>query len=209
MHEEKKRSCRLLFICLNEERIMCFPVRMSAAMVLMVAALSHAAEADPAAGKRKTVTCNACHGQSGFKSMPRLGGQSAAYLIAALRAYKEDRRAHATMRDVAHALSERDIADLAAHYAAVQKIVGESTATAPTNAERCAACHGAEGAQPVTPEVALIAGQSAGYLEQTLREYKTGARPHAVMQEQVRELGDAQIAELAAWYAAQKGLSVK
>jgi cytochrome c553 len=48
-----------------------------------------------------------------------------------------------------------------------------------------------------------------GYLDQTLREYKSGVRPHAVMQEQVRDLGEAQIAELAAWYAAQKALSVK
>ena len=185
------------------------PVRMSGAIVLLVATLSHAADGDPVAGKRKTLTCNACHGQSAFKSMPKLGGQSAAYMIAALRAYKEDKRAHATMRDVAHALSERDIADLAAHYAAVPKVVGETTATAPAGAERCAACHGADGAQPVVPEIALIAGQSAGYLDQTLKEYKSGLRPHAVMQEQVRELGDAQIAELVAWYAAQKGLSVK
>ena len=185
------------------------PVRMSAAIVLLVATLSHAADGDPVAGKRKTLTCNACHGQSGFKSMPKLGGQSAAYMIAALRAYKEDKRAHATMRDVAHALSEKDIADLAAYYAAVPKIVGETTATAPSGAERCATCHGADGAQPVVPEIALIAGQSAGYLDQTLKEYKSGLRPHAVMQEQVRELSDAQIAELVAWYAAQKGLSVK
>lgn len=188
---------------------MFFPVRMCVVMVLMAALLSHAAEGDPAAGKRKTVTCNACHGQSGFKSMPRLGGQSAPYLVAALRAYKEDRRSHATMRDVAHVLTERDIADLAAHYAAMPKVVGESTATAPPGLERCAACHGADGAQPSAPDVALIAGQSAGYLEQTLREYKSGVRPHAVMQEQVRDLSDAQIAELVAWYAAQKGLSVK
>jgi cytochrome c553 len=188
---------------------MCFPMRMSAAMVLMVAVLSHGAEGDPAAGKRKTVTCNACHGQSGFKSMPKLGGQSAAYLVEALRAYKEDRRQHATMRDVAHALSERDIADLAAHYAAVPKVAGESPQAGPAGVERCAACHGADGAQPIAPEVALIAGQSAGYVDQTLKEYKSGLRPHALMQEQVRELGDAQIAELAAWYAAQKGLTVK
>lgn len=186
-----------------------FPIRMSAAVVLMVTMLAHAAEGDPAAGKRKTVTCNACHGQSGFKSMPRLGGQSVAYLIAALRAYKEDKRVHATMRDVAHALSETDIADLAAHYATVPKVEGESSATAPAVVGRCAACHGADGAQPVAPEIALIAGQSAGYLDQTLREYKSGVRPHPVMQEQVRELGDAQIAELVAWYAAQKGLSVR
>lgn len=187
-----------------------FPVRIAAAMALMAAALSQAAaEGDPAAGRRKTVTCNACHGQSGFKSMPKLGGQSVAYLIAALRAYKEDRRVHATMRDVAHALSERDIADLAAHYGAVPKVVGEGVTAAPAVVEPCAACHGSEGAQPAAPEVALIAGQSPGYLDQVLREYKSGSRPHPVMQEQVRELGDAQIAELVAWYAAQKGLSVK
>jgi len=188
---------------------MSFSVRIPLALILMLALLSHAAEGDPAAGKRKTVTCNACHGQSGFKSMPKLGGQSAAYLIAALRAYKEDRRVHATMRDVAHALSERDIADLAAHYASVAKVAGDGITTGPAVAGRCAACHGADGAQPATADVALIGGQNAGYLGQALAEYKSGIRPHAVMQEQVRDLGDEQFAELVAWYAAQKGLSVK
>jgi cytochrome c553 len=144
-----------------------------ACLFAVSAFVAAAAEGDPAAGKRKTVTGNACHGQSGFKSMPKLGGQSAAYLIAALRAYQEDRRAHATMREVARALSEKDIADLAAHCAAVPKVVGESTTTAPAGVERCAACHGADGAQPVAHEIALIAGQSAGY-DQTLREYKSG-----------------------------------
>ena len=182
---------------------------LAGAMVLMAAAFGHAAEGDPVAGKRKTLTCNACHGQSGFKSMPRFGGQSAGYLVAALRAYKEDRRMHATMRDVAHALSERDIADLAAHYAAVPKAAGESAVTIPASAERCSICHGTDGASPSAPEVPLIAGQNAGYLDQTLREYKSGLRPHEVMNEQLRELDDGQIAALAAWYAAQKGLTVK
>jgi cytochrome c553 len=195
-------------------------MRLAAAALLMATAFSHvavsdAAEGDPAAGKRKTVTCNACHGQSGFKSMPKLGGQGAVYLVAALRAYKEDERVHATMRDVAHALSEKDIADLAAHYAAVPIVVGDSIA--PSDAvvgrsaivERCAACHGALGSQPSAPEVALIAGQNPGYLDQALREYKSGARLHPLMQELARELDDQQIAEVVAWFARQKGLSVK
>jgi cytochrome c553 len=194
---------------------MSFLMRLAAAVFLMAPALCHAAEGDPAAGKRKTVTCNACHGQSGFKSMPKLGGQSAAYLVAALHAYKEDRRLHATMRDVAHALSERDIADLAAHYAGLPNVAGESVAPPPADAERsilverCADCHGALGTQPSAAEVALIAGQNAGYLDQALREYKSGARAHPIMQEQTRELNDEQIAEVVAWYAMQKGLFVK
>jgi len=188
---------------------MYFLVRIPAMMLLVLAALSQAAEGDSVAGKRKTVTCNACHGQSGFKSMPKLGGQGVAYLSAALHAYKEDRRVHATMRDVAHALSNKDIADLAAYYASVPIVAVESITTVPAAVERCAACHGADGARPAAPEIALVAGQNAGYLDQVLREYKTGVRPHPVMQEQVRDLGDEQIAELVAWYAAQKGLSVK
>ena len=199
---------------------MTFSMRLAAVVLLMATAFfhavaSHAADGDAAAGKRKTVTCNACHGQSGFKSMPKLGGQGATYLVAALRAYKEDKRVHATMRDVAHALSEKDIADLAAHYAAVPLVAGDSIAPSDAGVgrsaivERCAACHGALGAQASAPEVALIAGQSPGYLDQALREYKSGARSHALMQEQARDLDDQQIAEVVAWFARQKGLSVK
>lgn len=168
-----------------------------------------AAQGDPVAGKRKTLTCNACHGVSGFKSMPRLGGQAAAYVVEALRAYKAGRRTHSTMRDVAGALSERDFADLGAHYAAIPRLHPAADATPPSIAERCIACHGAQGDQPVSPEIALIAGQNPAYIEQTLREYRTGSRVHAVMQEQAKDLDDAQIAELAAYFASRAALSVK
>lgn len=168
-----------------------------------------AAQGDPAAGKRKTVTCNACHGVSGFKSMPRLGGQSAAYIVEALRAYKAGQRTHNTMRDVAGALSERDFADLGAHYAAIPRTQSAADAAPPAVAERCAACHGAQGDQPVSPEIALIAGQNAAYIEQTLREYRAGSRVHAVMQEQAKDLDDGQIAELAGYFASRAALSVK
>jgi cytochrome c553 len=177
---------------------------------LVVCGMAQAADGDPVAGKRKTVTCNACHGVSGFKSMPRLGGQSATYLIAALRAYKAGNRTHNTMRDVAGALSEKDFADLAAHYGAMPRLAPATDANPPPDgAERCAACHGTRGDQPVAPDVAVIAGQSAAYVEQVVREYRDGTRPHAVMQEQVRSLGDAEIAELALYFSRQGALSVK
>jgi cytochrome c553 len=168
-----------------------------------------AAQGDPAAGKRKTMTCNACHGVSGFKSMPRLGGQGAGYVVEALRAYKAGKRTHGTMRDVAGALGERDFADLGAYYAAIPRVQSATDATPPSAAERCTACHGAQGDQPVSPEIALIAGQNAAYIDQTLREYRAGTRVNAVMEEQARDLDDAQIAELAAYFASRAALSVK
>lgn len=183
------------------------PWMLAAGLVVFEPAL--AADGDPAAGKRKTLTCNACHGVSGFRSMPRLGGQNARYVVEALRAYKSGKRTHGTMRDVAGALSERDFADLGAHYAAIPRIPSTDGATPPAAAERCAACHGPQGDQPVSPEIALIAGQNAGYIEQTLREYRAGSRLHAVMQEQSKDLDDAQIAELAAYFASRAALSVK
>lgn len=168
-----------------------------------------AADGDPVAGKRKTMTCNACHGVSGFKSMPRLGSQGASYVVEALRAYKSGKRTHNTMRDVAGALSERDFADLGAHYAAIPRVPSAAEAPLPAGAVRCAVCHGTQGDQPVSPEIALIAGQNAAYIEQTLREYRAGSRLHAVMQEQAKDLDDAQIAELAAYFASRAALSVK
>ena len=49
--------------------------------------------------------------------MPKLGGQHAAYIVAALKEYKKGERDHQTMRAIAMGLSEQDMEDLAAYYA--------------------------------------------------------------------------------------------
>lgn len=83
------------------------------------------AEGDPAAGKNKTSMCAGCHGIPGFRAaypetyhVPKLGGQNPGYIVAALKAYKAGERNHATMKAIASSLSEQDMADLAAYYAA-------------------------------------------------------------------------------------------
>lgn len=98
---------------------------MAAAGLVAASGFIHAAEGDPAAGKRKTSMCAGCHGIGGYKtafpevySVPKLGGQHAAYLVKALQAYKSGERAHPSMRAIAATLSDRDMADLAAYYAA-------------------------------------------------------------------------------------------
>jgi len=84
----------------------------------------HAAGGDPAAGKEKTGMCAGCHGISGYKtafphvySVPKLGGQHAAYIVKALQAYKSGERGHPSMKAIAAGLSDKDMADLAAYYA--------------------------------------------------------------------------------------------
>jgi len=96
---------------------------------LAIAALSAVtatawAEGDAAAGSKKTHSCTGCHGIPGWRTafpevykVPKLGGQHAAYLIAALKAYKSGERRHGTMQAIASTMSDQDIADLAAYYA--------------------------------------------------------------------------------------------
>lgn len=83
----------------------------------------HAAEGTAEAGKGKTAMCVGCHGIPGYRAtfpevyhVPKIGGQHAAYIASALKAYKSGERQHPTMQGIAESLSEQDIADLAAYY---------------------------------------------------------------------------------------------
>ena len=169
------------------------------------------AEGDPVAGKRKTITCNGCHGQAGMKNMPSLGGQNQTYFIAAMQAYQDGIRPHATMRDVAKTYSLQELKNFAAYYAESSAAASDAPTESvrPSAAERCAACHGSDGRETVTKDIPRLAAQKAPYLGQTLRDYRSGARKHAIMQQQVTDLSDEDIAALALYYAAQPGLFVK
>jgi cytochrome c553 len=100
------------------------PVRIVLAAALAALAFPAAAAGDPAAGAKKTYQCQGCHGIAGWKtafpeiySVPKLGGQKASYIVAALQAYKKGERDHATMRAIAVDLSDQDMHDIAAYYA--------------------------------------------------------------------------------------------
>lgn len=64
----------------------------------------------------------------------------------------------------------------------------------------CAACHGNNGIA-VQPDAPNLAGQNPGYVAAQLRAYRDGTRQHEQMSVVSRSLTDAQIADLAAWYA--------
>ncbi len=70
-----------------------------------------------------------------------------------------------------------------------------------TLARQCSVCHGKTG-MATDPEVPNLAGQSALYLEKSLKDYRSGARQDRRMSLIAQPLSDEQIAHLAAWYAA-------
>jgi cytochrome c553 len=72
----------------------------------------------------------------------------------------------------------------------------------------CAACHGADGVSTI-PSFPKLAGQQRDYLYQALKDYKSGKRSNPLMAEQVKNLSDADMLDLAMYYSKQKGLTLK
>lgn len=81
---------------------------------------------DAARGRELTYTCQGCHGVPGYENVypsyrvPKIGGQSEAYLVNALTAYRNGDREHPTMQAQAQSFSEADIADIAAFLSSLQ-----------------------------------------------------------------------------------------
>ncbi len=78
------------------------------------------AQGDPVAGRAKYNGCVGCHGIPGYNNVyptyhvPKLGGQHAEAIVAALQAYRTGARQHPTMNAQASSLTEQDIQDIAA-----------------------------------------------------------------------------------------------
>ena len=93
------------------------------ALALAMAPGAAGAAGDPQAGKKKAYECLGCHGSAGYGNVypsyhvPKVGGQQAQYIAAALKAYRSGQRKHPTMQAQAMALSEQDIQDIAAYFA--------------------------------------------------------------------------------------------
>ena len=95
--------------------------------LLMVAGSADAA-GNVQDGRQKAQMCQTCHGVDGIATLPgapNLAGQVAGYTVLQLQAFKTGVRNNPQMSVVAQALSEQDIVDLAAYYAAIEITVGK------------------------------------------------------------------------------------
>jgi cytochrome c553 len=81
-----------------------------------------------------------------------------------------------------------------------------TTTSAPAKLGLCASCHGIEGRSSI-PGYPHLAGQDAAYLRAQLLAYRDGSRAHAQMQAIVGVLSEAEIEELANWYAGRPCVS--
>ena len=77
---------------------------------------------DADAGAAKAALCAACHGQNGISSnplWPSLAGQQEAYLAKQIKAFRDGERVDVSMQPFVANLTDQDVEDLAAYYAAL------------------------------------------------------------------------------------------
>ena len=82
-----------------------------------------AADGDAAAGRRKALQCQTCHGLDGMSKLPEaphIAGQPLPYLVKSLNDFRQGVRKNEMMDVVAKQLTDQDVADLAAYYSAIE-----------------------------------------------------------------------------------------
>ena len=172
------------------------------------------AAGDAERGKAMAYTCLGCHGIAGYRNtypsyrVPKLGGQKATYLVAAVKGYRDGTREHPTMTAQAASLSDADIEDIAAYLATLNTATvdaGGSKDVGYEKAETCVACHGQNGVS-VNPMWPTLAGQHEDYLRQALEQYRDGTRTDVVMAPLAAQLTDDDVKLLAKYYASLDGL---
>ena len=161
---------------------------------------------NPSAGKGKIEACAGCHGNAGVSvglPGPTLAGQSEAYLVEALKAYKTGKRTNPLMKAMVASVSDGDIVDVAAYYAGLKCDVARKSDQAAVRAAGvsvCTNCHGANGISAGQTAPNLV-GQSKDYLVSAVKSYAGGARSHAVMSVLFTGMSDAEVETMAVYYA--------
>ena len=92
----------------------------------LISSTDAAAAGNIAAGRQKATACQTCHGLDGLSKMPdapNIAGDPEDYLVRQLTGFKKGERKNEMMSIVVQPLSEQDIADLAAYYAAIEVTV--------------------------------------------------------------------------------------
>lgn len=167
---------RILWVLLSAAAVLAAPVALGAG--------------DPTEGKQKAESCGGCHGPDGNGAapiFPKLAGQHVSYLTKQLHDFKTEKRPEPTMTAMALALSDDDMADIGAFYAAqaVQVEAAQENELGRTiyragdpqrGVPACTGCHGPEAKGNEPAGYPALRGQYAAYLSKTLHDFKGKAR---------------------------------
>jgi cytochrome c553 len=159
--------------------------RNAAASVAAFLFLPVLAFAGAAEGEKKAAACAACHGEAGNSANPQwpsLAQQPAQFISTSLFMFREGNRKNDLMTPMAKPLSNADMNDLAAYFAA-QKAAPPKHKSKPENADagpaltkkfNCSQCHGPQlmGQQ----HIPRLAGQQYDYLLAQLKGFKAQTR---------------------------------
>jgi cytochrome c553 len=180
----------------------------------------YATPQDVVDGKRVAdVSCAGCHGLNGIsttKGTPNLAGQRPAYLYLELKAYQSGARNDAAMGNTIKPLSDDALVNVAAYYASLDPAQPAATGSAKSGASKsdavqagkaaaagCAGCHGEAGVSK-TPGTPSLTGLDPKYLVAAMKAYKSGQRKNDLMKTLLSPLTDADLANIALYYALQK-----
>ncbi|HEY6641666.1 c-type cytochrome [Povalibacter sp.] len=191
------------------------PIVVLSALCLSASAF---AEGSVDAGQAKSATCVACHGVDGNSvnpEWPSLAGQHSQYIVKQLKAFKSGARQNALMSPMAATLSDADMEDLGAYYAAQTANGLEADSSKVALGERlfrggntkegiasCGSCHGPSGHGNPTALYPSIRGQHTSYVEAQLKAYRNGTRQtdqNQMMRDVAGSLSDEEISAVAAY----------
>jgi cytochrome c553 len=164
-------------------------------------------------------TCSVCHGEDGVspnERFPNLAAQTAEYLDATLKAFRDRTRAEpdaqAYMWRMANSLSDETIAEVAQYYSAMPPAPASTDSSAneiaegreiyengiaAANVPACGLCHGAMGEGLAA--FPRLSGQHPDYLVTQLQVYRSGERENAIMNANVANMTDEQMDAVAAY----------
>lgn len=172
---------------------------------------------DVSEGKRLAQdACARCHGPNGVSAtagIPHVAGQRAPYTHLQLRAYKQGSRPQSPMTGAVKFLSDEALVKVSAYYASLDPPPRAQAKAAPPRpdamaagkaaAAACSGCHGDNGVTGTGGTPSLVA-LDPRYFVVAMQAYKTGARKNDLMKSFVAGLSDADINNLALYYATLK-----
>ncbi len=194
----------------------------TAFIIMLTTFTSAQAAGDAAAGEEKSMACQGCHGADGNSPAgmwPSLAGQSQQYLTKQIKDFMAGNRKNETMESMVIGLSDEDIADITAYFAAQKAsstnidddqgliTLGQKIYKGGNHESKlmaCAGCHGAQAQGNGAAKFPSLVGQQSEYVLSQLQNFANGDRSNdlnKMMQDVATRMSTKEMEAVAAYLA--------